>query len=87
MQRQFDNVIESSEKEITQVCSRLDCKEQADWICKVRDKVFYLCRLHFNMYNYVYESRITAHEDELLAYLNKARVATTTDVKVRNDKV
>ena len=87
MQRQFDNVIESSELSIDEVCSRIDCKEKADWLCKVRDKTFHLCRLHFNMYNYVYESRITAHEDELLAYLNKESISTATDKQIKNQKV
>ena len=87
MQRKFDNVIESGELEFDKVCGRLDCNSKSDWICKIRDKTFYLCRLHFNMYNYVYESRITAHQDELLAYLNKENIATSTDIIIKNSKV
>lgn len=72
-QRRFDEITENSEQEIGKPCCRLDCGQRADWIIKVDKKTYYLCRLHFQMYDEVYNTRLTGHIAELKAYLNSVK--------------
>ena len=73
MQRAFDCVMQDSEREIRQPCSRRDCGARGTWEIRINSRTgtYYLCDPHFIEYEEVRKSRLYYVEDEMVAYMRK----------------